>query len=217
MKTDYLKLKNKKYHVFDSFLEKKFLFQFIRRNKKLYVDSFLFINILVRCEKILMSAKETHNNMLLSKTNFISTFIFHKHSKFHYQKVNTEELKKMSKMANMNEEDLFEFDFSKKDIEPPISLFEEIEADLCDAILHGSSPEDDETDRAIDFIKNIGDNVKSEFEGLIENGDKKKFLNILTKIFTILLSVKADNSEKIIKKIVKLAISAVLKTWSELN
>ena len=45
---------------------------------------------------------------------------------------------------------------------------------------------------------------------------KKKFLNILTKIFTSLLSVKADNSEKIIK-IVKLAISAVLKSWSELN
>ena len=45
---------------------------------------------------------------------------------------------------------------------------------------------------------------------------KKKFLNILTKIFTSLLSVKADNSEKIIK-IVKLAISAVLKTWSDLN
>ena len=117
-------------------------------------------------------------------------------------------------MANINEENLFEFDFPKE-AKLPIFLFEEIEADLCDAILHGSIPEDDETDGAIDFIKNIVDNVKSEFEGLIENGDKKKFLNILTKIFTILLSVKADNSEKIIK-IVKLAISAVLKTWSDL-
>ena len=121
----------------------------------------------------------------------------------------------MSKMANINEENLFEFDFPKE-AKLPIFLFEEIEADLCDAILHGSIPEDDETDGAIDFIKNIVDNVKSEFEGVIENGDKKKFLNILTKIFTILLSVKADNSEKIIK-IVKLAISAVLKTWSDLN
>ena len=110
----------------------------------------------------------------------------------------------MSKLANLNEEDLFEFDFPKKEIKLPISLFEEIEADLCDAILHGISPEDDETDGAIDFI------------GLIENGDRKKFLNILTMIFTIFLSVKADNSKKIIK-ILKLAISAVLKTWSELN
>ena len=122
----------------------------------------------------------------------------------------------MSKLANLNEEDLFEFDFPKKEIKLPISLFEEIEADLCDAILHGISPEDNETDGAIDFIKNIVDNVKSEFDGLIENGDRKKSLNILTMIFTIFLSVKADNSKKIIK-ILKLAISAVLKTWSELN
>ena len=71
-------------------------------------------------------------------------------------------------MAKINaEEDLFEFDFPKKDIELPISLFEEIEAELCDVILHGSSPEDDETDGAIEFIKNIVDNVKSEFERLI--------------------------------------------------
>ena len=42
----------------------------------------------------------------------------------------------MSKLANLNEEDLFEFDFPKKEIKLPISLFEEIEADLCDAILH---------------------------------------------------------------------------------
>ena len=86
------------------------------------------------------------------------------------------ELKKISKMANINEENLFEIDFLKKEVELPISLFEEIEADLCDAILHGSSPEDDETDGAIDFIKNIVDKVKSEFDGLIENGDKKKNL-----------------------------------------
>ena len=37
---------------------------------------------------------------------------------------------------------------------------------------------------------------------------------MLSKIFTILLSVKADSSEKIIK-IVKLTISTVLKLWSE--
>ena len=41
----------------------------------------------------------------------------------------------MSKMANINEENLFEFDFPKE-AKLPIFLFEEIEADLCDAILH---------------------------------------------------------------------------------
>ena len=124
----------------------------------------------------------------------------------------------MSKLAHLNKEDLFfKPDFTEnKTGQLLIPLFQEIEAELCDAILHGSRPEDDETDGAIEFIKNIIDKVKSEFEGLIENADQKKFLNILTKIFTILLSVKADNSEKIIK-IVKLAVSAVLKTWSELN
>ena len=87
---------------------------------------------------------------------------------------------------------------------------------MCDSrILHDSSPEeDDETDSAIEFIKNIVDKVKEEFEALVEDGNQKKFLNTLTKVFTILLSVKADNADKIIK-IVKLTVSTVLKLWSE--
>ena len=87
---------------------------------------------------------------------------------------------------------------------------------MCDSrILHDSSPEgDDETDSAIEFIKNIVDKVKEEFEALVEDGNQKKFLNTLAKVFTILLSVKADNVDKIIK-IVKLTVSTVLKLWSE--
>ena len=87
---------------------------------------------------------------------------------------------------------------------------------MCDSrILHDSSPEeDDETDSAIELIKNIVDKVKEEFEALVEDGNQKKFLNTLTKVFTILLSVKADNADKIIK-IVKLIVSTVLKLWSE--
>ena len=119
----------------------------------------------------------------------------------------------MSKLALLDEENLFELDFTKnnnsKTGHQPISLFQEIEVELSDHFLHGS--EGDETDGAAEFIKNIVDTVRAEIENLIENADQKKFLNILTKIFTILLSVKADNSKKIIK-IVKLAISAVLKT-----
>ena len=82
--------------------------------------------------------------------------------------------------------------------------------------MHGSSPQGDETDGALDFIKNIVDNVRSEFDGLIEDGNRKKFLNVLTKIFSILLSVKVDSAEKIIK-IVKLSISTALKAWSDEN
>ena len=56
------------------------------------------------------------------------------------------------------------------------------------------------------LIRNIVDNVRSEIENFVENEDLKKFLYVLTKIFTLLLKVKVDNTEKIIK-IVKLAIS----------
>ena len=85
---------------------------------------------------------------------------------------------------------------------------------MCDRLLHSSSPEEDETNGAIEFIKNIVDKVKEEFEGLIEDRNQKEILNTLTKVFTILLSVKADNAEKIFK-IVKLTVSTVLKLWSE--
>ena len=56
------------------------------------------------------------------------------------------------------------------------------------------------------LIRNIVDNVRSEIENFVENEDLKKFLYVLTEIFTLLLKVKVDNTEKIIK-IVKLAIS----------
>ena len=117
-------------------------------------------------------------------------------------------------MDSQNADDLFEIEidtFNENEIgKLPISLFEEIEADLCDRLMHSSNPEGDETDGPLDFIQNIVDNVKLESEKLIEDGHKKKFFKMLSKIFTILLSVKADSSEKIIK-IVKLTISTVQK------
>ena len=57
------------------------------------------------------------------------------------------------------------------------------------------------------------ENIRSEIDNHIENADQKIFLNIVTKSFTILLSVKVDNSKKIIK-IVKLIVSRALKNWS---
>ena len=125
----------------------------------------------------------------------------------------------MSKTATENE-NLFEIEiytFGENNNEKlPISLFQEIEADLCDRLLHSNESENDQTDGPLDFIENIVENVKSEFDSFIEREDKKIFLKILTKIFAILLSVKADSTEKIIK-IVKFSISTVLKTWSEQN
>lgn len=118
----------------------------------------------------------------------------------------------MSKPANLNKENLFEMEFTEIKTENsglPTYLFEEIETELSNFITDESSPED-ETDRAIEIIKNIVDNVRSEIENFVEIEDLKKFLHVLTKVFTLILNVKVDNTDKIIK-IVKLAISSILK------
>ena len=114
-------------------------------------------------------------------------------------------------------ENLFDLeqDFNTVDEELPISILKKIEVELCDNLLHSAEPAD-QTDGPLEFIQNIVDNVRGEFEYFLENGDKRNFLKILTKIFAILLSVKADNSEKIINN-VKFAISSVIKRWLERN
>ena len=99
----------------------------------------------------------------------------------------------------------------------PITLFQEIETELLDRLLHiEGSESDNETDDPIEFIQNIVNTVKQDFDGVVEEGERKTFLNILTKIFATLLSVKADYLEKIFKN-AKLSFSTVLKTWSERN
>ena len=96
----------------------------------------------------------------------------------------------------------------------PIEIFQEIESELRYVL--DDSEWDDETDGPIQFIQNIVETVKREFDSVLEDGERKTFLHILTRIFATLLSVKADNIEKIVK-LIKLSISTVLKTWSEQN
>ena len=99
----------------------------------------------------------------------------------------------------------------------PVALFQEIETELLDVLLEKDGSEsDDETDEPIQLIQNIVETVKKDFDGIVEDGERKTFLNILTKIFETLLSVKADNIEKIVR-LIKLSISTVIKTWSEQN
>ena len=124
----------------------------------------------------------------------------------------------MSKLAKMNPENLFDIEFTELKTENsklPTYLFEEIKLELTNIIIDESSPEE-ETDGAFELIRNIVDNVRSEIENFVENEDLKKFLYVLTKVFTLLLNIKVDNTEKIIN-IVKLAISSILKKWSEPN
>ena len=113
-----------------------------------------------------------------------------------------------------NENETFNENNNKK---LPVALFQEIETELLDVLLEKDGSEShDETDGPIQFIQNIAETVKRDFDGLVEDGERKTFLNILTKIFATLLSVKADNIEKIVR-LIKLFISTVIKTWSEQN
>ena len=116
---------------------------------------------------------------------------------------------------------LFEIDMSEQDNNNeklPIELFKEIEVELLDNLLHNKSnaDSDGETDGSIDVIRKIVDSVKEEFDGVVEEGERKTFLYILTKILATVLSVKADSIEKIIK-LVKLTVSTVVKSWAERN
>ena len=117
-------------------------------------------------------------------------------------------------------ENLFEIDMEENNNEKlPIELFQELEVELLDSLLHqdnNNELSDDETDGPIDFIRRIIDSVREEFDGVVEEGDKKTFVHLLTKVLATLLSVKADSIKKIIK-LVKLTVSKVVKTWSERN
>ena len=123
----------------------------------------------------------------------------------------------MSKLANVDPENLIEIEtdeFETENSKLPTYLFEELELELTNIIIVEGSQE--ETDGAFDVIRNILDKVKIDFEKLNLNGDLKKFLHTISKIFTPLLNIKVDTSDKILK-IVKLANALILKKWSEQN
>ena len=133
--------------------------------------------------------------------------------------------KNSTKMAStlfdieIENENTQEIKFEQDEIEKlPIELFQKLEVELLDSLLHKENNNvdisDDETDGPVDFIRQIVDNVRREFDELVEDGDRKTFLHLLTKILATVLSVKADNLEKIIS-LVKLTISKAIKTWSE--
>ena len=101
----------------------------------------------------------------------------------------------------------------------PTELFQELETELLESLSHkenNNDLSDHETDGPVDFIRQIVDNIREEFDGVVEKGDRKTFLHLLTKILATVLSVKADSIEKIIS-LVKLTVSKVVKTWSERN
>ena len=124
--------------------------------------------------------------------------------------------------TEIENENMFEIELEQnenKNEKLLIELFQELETELLDSLLHKENNNDlwdDETDGPIDFIRQIVDNVREEFDGVVEKGDRKTFLHLLTKILVVVLSVKADSIEKIIS-LVKLTVSKVVKTWLERN
>ena len=100
----------------------------------------------------------------------------------------------------------------------PLALFQDIEIELREMLFleDEDSESGDETDGPVQFIKNIVERVKKDFDEIVVDEDKKTFLSILTKIFATLLSVNADNIEKIIS-FIKISLSTVVKTWSDRN
>ena len=133
-------------------------------------------------------------------------------------------LKKTSKMATENIcatslFDEFEVNMSNENENNHqkllLALFQEIEIELCEMLFleNEDSESGDETDGPIQFIKNIVEKVKRDFDGIVVDEEKK---SVLTKIFATLLSVKADNIEKIIN-LIKISMSTVVKSWSEQN
>ena len=101
----------------------------------------------------------------------------------------------MSKLALLSEENLFGLEVKTEKSQLPTYLFEEIESELTGIIIDENDAEE-ETDGAFEVAKNIVGNIKSELENFVKNEDLKKFLFTLTKIFTLLLNVKVDSSEK---------------------
>ena len=100
----------------------------------------------------------------------------------------------------------------------PLALFQDIEIELREMLFleDEDSESGDETDGPVQFIKNIVERVKKDFDEIVVDEDKKTFLSVLTKIFATLLSVNADNIEKIIS-LIKISLSTVVKTWSKRN
>ena len=92
-------------------------------------------------------------------------------------------------------------------------IFEEINLELKAYLTRESGSDQDSTDGDFDLLPSISASTQ-KFEELISgDNDKKRFLWVLSRIFSLLLNTKVDTAEKI-KRILKIAIETTLKVWS---
>ena len=73
----------------------------------------------------------------------------------------------------LKDEGFFEIDMENENNTErlPIRLFREIEVELLDSLVNADS--DDETDGPINFIKQVVESVREEFDSVVEEEDKK--------------------------------------------
>ena len=81
-------------------------------------------------------------------------------------------------------------------------IFEEITKELEEYLLR-ESDDTDSADGIFNFLTTLSDQIRGEFEELLDsNSDKKRFLRALLKILALLLNTKVNAAEK--KKCLKL-------------
>lgn len=99
-----------------------------------------------------------------------------------------------------------------------IEILDEIETELDH--LFGDEINDiefsDNTDVSIDFLKEVVEKIKTEFDGILEDPNKKRYLEVFSRIFSRLSTLKVDNFEKI-ANIIIISLSKVVNIWSEQN
>ena len=93
-------------------------------------------------------------------------------------------------------------------------LFEEITRLISEHVKFEDEGKDS-TGGLLNVLSDIADSVRKEFEELVGiSNDKRHYITVLTKIFTLLLNTNVDTVEKI-KRILKIAIETTLKIWQE--
>ena len=71
----------------------------------------------------------------------------------------------------------------------------------------------DATDSAFDVLSDLAESLQKDFEELIEaDSDKKIFMQVLSKIFELLLNANVNTIAKS-KRTLKIAIETTLKLW----
>ena len=117
----------------------------------------------------------------------------------------------MSRVAEMEEQELIVIEEEVEKTQLPTFIFEEAEEELTKLLILDGG---EEIVGALDLIAQIVDKIrrKTEKEDFGEN--LKNFLITLTKIFTLLLNIKVDTGDKIVK-IVQLLNSLIAKKWLE--